>query len=206
MDVVKQVRNEMLGRIAEDKMNVYHLLEIVKLAGDGNYLEIGVLHGGCLCAVALHKKQLGQKGRCYGIDPLDGYYMDYIDVKKRGCTVDPVTRVPVSLETVKENINRFDLTRRVIIEQAKSHPYPLNDKLTFAVTYIDGDHWGGAPLQDWMNVKDRTEKFVIFDNHDQNHPAVMEACQVARADPEWAEFLNVGITFALRRRADTWQK
>ena len=203
MDVIKYVKSNMVGRMCDEQNNVTYLLEIVKRGGDGNYLEIGVLHGGTLCAAGLQKKEIGQRGRCYGIDPLDGYYMDYIDV--RGCSVDPVTRKPVDYDTVKENITKFKLGRRCMIQPAKSNPYPLDEKLQFAVTYIDGDHWGDAPLKDWLNTKDRTEKYVVFSNHNAEHPAVMEACKIAANDNEWDIFLNVGITFVLKRRGGTWQ-
>ena len=200
MDVVKRVRSEMTGRIADEQNNVMYLLEIVKRAGNGNYLEIGVLHGGTLCAAGLWKQELNQRGQCVGIDPLDGYYMDYIDTPKRGCKVDPITRLPVAEDIVKENIKKFGLSRRCKIIKSKSNPLP--DKaagMEFSVTYIDGDHWGDAPYVDFENVKDITTGYIIFDNYDEKHPDVMGACHRAAEDPAWDKFFCAGITYALRR-------
>lgn len=196
--IIKKVKSGMVGRIADDKNNVNYLLETVKEAGDGNYLEIGVLHGGSLCAVALLKKELKHAGRCYGVDPLDGYYTDYMDVRKRGKLIDPVTKLPVDLETVNENIKRFRLDNvSLIVERSKGLRF--ND-LKFAVSYIDGDHWGDAPLEDWHTVKDATQKFVIFDNSD--NPDVRRACDAAKSDQDWCEVLDVGITYIVRRQYD----
>ncbi len=200
MDVIKHVKHNMIGRMADEQMNVTYLLEVIKHAGDGNYLEIGVLHGGTLCAVGMLKQELGQKGQCIGVDPLDGYYMDYIDVPKRGRETDPVTGLPVDLETVKENIKGFGLSRRCQVVKAKSNPLPEKvAKMEFAVTYIDGDHWGDAPYQDFMNVKDITTGFIVFDNCDDKHPDVLQACHQASQDAHWSMFLRTGITYVLAR-------
>ena len=201
MDILRYVKSNMTGRMCDEQSNVRYLLEVVREAGDGNYLEIGTLHGGTLCAVALYKKELGHKGKCYSIDPLNGYYMDYLDVRKRGCEVDPITRLPVSMDTLMENVRKFDIEKQVKIHQSKSDPYPVDKRVKFSVAYIDGDHWGDAPTIDWRNIKDRVTHFVVFDNYDALHPDVMRACEEARNDAEWGEFLKVGITYAVRRRA-----
>ena len=200
MDVVKHIKNNMTGRMCDEQNNINYLLNIVRIAGNGNYLEIGTLHGGSLCAVALWKKEHKQSGICYAIDPLDGYYMDYIDHRKRGLNVDPLTKLPVSIDIVKENLKKFGLTRAAKIIQAKSEPFPI-DGVKFAVTYIDGDHWSGAPLRDWDNVKDITSGFVVFDNYDEDHPDVMEAAHQAAWSQEWVQYMQTGITFVVRRKA-----
>ena len=66
--------------------------------------------------------------------------------------------------------------------------------------YIDGDHWNNGPWTDWMNVKDRTEKYVTLDNYDKDHPAVIAACHRAAEDPEWECVLQRNISYVLRRR------
>ena len=200
MDIIKHVKENMTGRMCDEQRNVAYLLEMIRIAGDGNYLEIGTLHGGSLCAVALWKKEHKQFGTCYAIDPLNGYYTDYLNVKKRGCAVDPITKIPVAIETVKANLRKFGVDRRVKIIQEKSDPFPLQG-VQFAVTYIDGDHWGEAPLKDWLAVKDITTQFVIFDNYSPSHPDVIEAAHFAADDPQWDKFMHAGITYALRRKA-----
>lgn len=198
-DVIERVKQDMTGRMCDEDDNVRILLETVMLAGNGNYLEIGVLHGGSLCAVALLKKELGQSGTCYGIDPLDGYYMNYVDVKKRGCEVDPITKLPVTLETVQDNIERFGLDNIEVV-RALSHPLPdVVKERKYAVCYIDGDHWGDNPWQDWMNLSPLATHFVVFDNYDNLHPDVIATCDEAAKDSKWELYKQTGITFILRR-------
>ncbi len=191
-EIAARVDSEITGRIAGGAAYLYPLLETVEMAGDGNYCEIGVLHGGSLCAVALLKKELGHKGICYGIDPFDGYYPGKTFHKK----VDPISKVSVTLDTVNENIKKFGLDNVKII-QALSNPFPIKEK--FAVTYIDGDHWDGAPQKDWMNVKKITSRFVIFDNCDLDHLDVIEACNVANRDKKWNLYKQAGAVYIFER-------
>ena len=191
-NIIKRIDAEMIGRLADDSQNLYPLLEVVALAGDGNYCEIGVLHGGSLCAVALLKKELGHLSTCYGIDPVDGYYPG----KPFHKAVDPISKVPVTLETVNRNIKHFELDNVEVIK-ALSHPFPIDKR--FAVTYIDGDHWGQGPWLDWQSVREITRKFVVFDNCDQIHPDVITACKKAVKDDNWELHKQTGIAFILRR-------
>ena len=206
MNVIRTVKRQMIGRMCDAHDNILNLLKIIELAGDGNYLEIGVLHGGSLCAVGLLKQKLNQAGMCIGIDPLDGYYSDYIDAAhptQIGCEVDPRTRVPVTIETVQENIKRFDLLNRCQIIQAKSYPFPDEARAhKYAVCYIDGDHWGEEPYQDFLSVKDLVTGFIVFDNHTPRNDGVMKACKLAEQDPDWKKFLEVEGIFILERRCD----
>lgn len=173
-DVIQYVKENMIGRIADEHDNTLLMAETTLC--DGNHLEIGTLHGGSAIVVALVKKEYGFTGKVYCIDPLDGYYLKSNCPQKWQEKIDPVSKVPVSLDTLKKNMKIFDIELEVI--QSSSIPYPLNDEV-FATAYIDGDHWGDAPTLDFMNVYPHVERFITFDNCDSKHPAVQSACNQA---------------------------
>lgn len=194
--VIREVQRGMLGRMAYELNNVDYLLWAVSLAGDGDYLEIGVLHGGSLIAAALLKKRLGLRGSCVGIDPLDGYYIG----TAYASNTDPVSGVPVSLDTIRENELRFGVSLEIV--RAKSDPFPFSGR-QFAVTYIDGDHWQGAPLRDWEAVRRCTSRFVVFDNDSETtHPSVHAAVNEAGFTLGWKIVLRQGITCILERQTE----
>ena len=198
-EIIREVKDGMLGRMADESSNVSFLLEAVEAAGDGDYLEIGVLHGGSLCAAALLKRRLGHKGKCYGIDPLNGYYIEKCPWRKNGLDIE--SKIPVTPETVAENLRRFRLEHSVEIIQANSHPLPEAAKRKYAVAYIDGNHWGDGPINDWLNVSPLVTRFVVFDNYDGKHPDVLKTCNEAATDKHWEIYLRRGITFILQRAA-----
>lgn len=196
-EIIKEVQENMIGRIAHEQNNTNYVL--MSAACNGNHLEIGVLHGGSLVAVAMMKQRDGYSGHVYGIDPFNGYYTDNLSVGSRG-EVDPFTGVPVDLETVQKNAKLFDVD--VTVYKQNSHPFPDElSKLKFASAYIDGDHWHGTPWLDWLSVKDITTDSVIFDNYDSNHQDVVSACTRAAQDPDWYLCFQKGITFWLKRKA-----
>jgi hypothetical protein len=191
---IQSVKDNMLGFVNDQVDSLDTLLNVIELAGDGNYLEIGVLHGGSLCAVALKKKALGHTGICYGVDPLDGYYMQH---EKHRKSFEPFTHVPVTPEVVNENIKRFELDNVVIIQESS---YPLSVDGYFSCVYIDGDHWGDGPMRDWQSVKDIAD-YVVFHDYDDKHPDIVRTCHEAEADPDWERYSLIGISFTLKRKA-----
>ena len=193
--IITRVRNEMTGRLAYKKRNIDYLLEAVHSAGDGDYLEIGVMHGGSICAVALLKQALGHKGKCVGVDPLTGYYRERRNAPD---DMDIKVPVPINLETVMGNVNCFGLDNIEIVTK-NSYPLPVDGE--FAACFIDGDHWGDGPLRDWQSVKDKVTGYVVFDNDEPTFPDVTRACDVAIADPEWTLHLRAGVTCIVRRIA-----
>ena len=181
--IIQNVKRDMLGRMADEYHNV-RLMASTTLC-DGDHLEIGTLHGGSAIVVALLKKHCGYSGKVVCIDPLDGYYPN----SKRYSRLDILTHIPVSMETLKENMRRFGVQLEVV--QAYSDPLPITGR-RFATAYIDGDHWNGVPLKDWNAVKRITDKFITFDNCDFNHPDVLHACNIA--EREWQPYKREGIT------------
>lgn len=195
--LIGYVGSNIHGRICYQQSNCDYLLKAVCQAGDGDHLEIGTLHGGSAILVALAKQSLGLRGNVICIDPLDGYYKG----TKFEFPTDYVTRVPVTREILEENLEKFGVIDSVQVIQAKSVPFPDCLALReFASAYIDGDHWGEVPYQDWLNVSMRTRRMVVFDNVDSGHPAVEAAVEAACRDDCWRIVLRDGITAVMERR------
>ena len=194
--IVQRVDNNIIGRLANKygdiKLdNVDIMLDFVAKAGGGNHLEIGTLFGGSAIAVALLKLELGQSGVVVCIDPLDGYYKIYGSGEdKSGFEVTP--------KTLFRNIDKFGVGNRILVMKAYSQDCSFLD-IQFSTAYIDGDHQHGRPWWDWMTVKDKVSKYVIFDNWDDKHPQVQEACEEASNDPEWECVYSSGITYVVER-------
>ncbi|GAH78396.1 unnamed protein product, partial [marine sediment metagenome] len=184
--------NNIVGRLANtygdiELDNVDVLLKFVSKAGGGNHLEIGTLYGGSAIAVALLKEELFQDGIVVCIDPLEGYYGN-----------GDVSGVLVTPQILFHNIDTFEVGNRILVMKAKSQPC-ANLGIKFTTAYIDGDHKFEVPLMDWLCVKDVVQKYVIFDNCDDKHPAVQIACMVAGNDPEWKCVYDSGITYVVER-------
>ncbi len=196
-DLIRTVNERIYGRMCYEQNNCNYLAWAIAQAGNGDHLEIGTLHGGSAILAALVKQQCGFSGDVWCIDPLNGYYVG----TPYGCPVDWVSKIAVSPETLAGNVAAFGLEDRIHWIQAKSLPFPeqLKDH-AFASAFIDGDHWGDAPLLDWASCKDRVSRMVVFDNDDRaTHPAVMKAVEVARSDPFWTCVLRAGITAVFER-------
>ena len=105
----------------------------------------------------------------------------------------------MTFDTLMENSARFGFLPAVV--QASSNPWPDKIRgLLFASAFIDGDHWGDGPWLDWLNVKECTTGYVVFDNDDDLHPDVQSACTKAGEDPEWEIILRQNITCVLKRK------
>ena len=181
------------GRVCFEQDNLIWLTCAALAAGDGDHLEIGTLYGGSAILIALAKLKAGLKGSVYCVDPLDGYYggKDQSGVR-------------VSPEQVRFNAEMCGVNKWINLIQAYSQPWPkLLDSRTFVSAYIDGDHWNGTPLKDWMSVKDIVSGYVVFDNYDIEHLDVMLTCDLhAGMDPEWEVVLQEEITFIVKRIHD----
>lgn len=189
-NIVAKVKSKITGRYANAGNVFAHIAEVVEKAGDGNYLEIGVLNGGSLCAVGLLKRKLGHTGLCVGVDPFDGYYK-----AQKGLHVDKKTGIPVTIELAQSNLDKFGLDNVMLI-QASSPNFETD--MRFSVSYVDGDHTEAGAFADWLKVKDITDHFVIF--HDYGHiKGVTKACDRAAKTEGWKIYKKGDFVFILER-------
>jgi SRSO17 transposase len=198
-EFIDRILKDLDGRLCYEDSNCNYLAWVIAQSGDGDHLEIGTLHGGSAILVALIKKTNDFSGKVWCIDPLDGYYKG----TKYEYPVDLVSKIPVTRERVLENAKKFGVRDRIKVIASKSVPLPRGLPKRFASAFIDGDHSGDVPLQDWHNVKDRTDKYVIFDNANQaTNPDVMVAVREAANDPDWELIWSQGITVILILQRD----
>ena len=147
-------------------------------AGDGDYLEIGVNRGGSLSFAMLLKRHFRQKGKVYGIEAAIGY--------KEG-----IDKLVVGLGFGGDNYS---------VVYKKSDPWPADDELAPVVAFIDGDHTGETPLNDWNNLKDRVKRFIIFHDCDDGSPAVQSAVENAKTDGAWKFVAMSGCAAVFERK------
>ena len=162
--------------------------------GGGNHLEIGTLFGGSAIAVAMAKNRHNQSGVVVCVDPLNGYY--------KSNTVDPVTKIPVSVDVLFKNIDTFGVHDQIMVLKSKSEAINNLVDMRFTTAYIDGDHENGTPLEDWNRVKDMVTRYVIFDNHDKSYPEVMRACELADKDADWNCVYKQEISYVVERMSN----
>ena len=130
--------------------------------GQGDYIEIGTLFGASACLAGFHCK-----GEVHCIDPLGGYYGAGRKDKSTGLLPTP--------EIVIHNWEQCGHDpERLHIHQQINPPFPeeLKDK-RFDVGFIDGDHTFAGCLADWMALKDRVDKFIIFDNAEKEEVRIV---------------------------------
>jgi len=200
-EIVSHVEENIIGRVANKIIerrtdNTEVLLEFVMKAEGGNHLEIGTLFGGSAISVALLKDSIPQDGFVFCIDPLDGYYTKYAS---REDMVDTQSKVAVTPETLFKNIKSFGVGHRIFVMQEYSDRVNELAGMRFSTAFIDGDHQGETPMEDWLRVKDHVTQYVIFDNCANTHPDVVRACMAAADDPEWECVYDNDITFVVGR-------
>ena len=91
---------------------------------------------------------------------------------------------------------------RVMVLRSKAEAISNLMGMEFTTAYIDGDHWGDAPLNDWKRVKDIVTKYVVFDNWDEQYPKVRQACEIANKNSEWICVYKQGISYVVERIKD----
>ena len=135
------------GRAADGGISLPFLGSMVYLAGDGDHVDIGTLFGASAIMAARIKKQFELKGTVYCIDPYDSESRKMQTAPQPGMAGN-LSGTP---EELWKNVEEFDLKDRIKLIRSVSHPWPeeLKDH-TFASAYIDGDHKGDAPWNDFL--------------------------------------------------------
>ena len=181
------------GRAADNGVSLPFLGSMAALAGDGDHVDIGALYGASAITVALVKKRLGLKGDIYCIDPYDAETRNK-NVRGTGLS-SPVSATP---EELLKNAEFFGVELKLI--QKPSHPWPeeLKDNV-FATAYIDGDHGGEAPTNDFLNLRGRVTDYIGTDNFESEYPDVVRMVLFASGTDDWCLFYKNFIFAALRR-------
>ena len=191
--IVKEL-GERGGRAADAGISLPFLLSMAAAAGDGDHVDIGSLYGASAIGVALIKKELGLKGDVYCIDPYDQ--------KKRDAVVkaDPRLDSPISAtpEELLANAEHFGVKLTLI--RKNSHPWPeeLKDKV-FVSAYIDGDHLGEAPMNDFLNLRGRVTGYIGTDNFEEEYEDVVKMMLFAASQEDWFLWYKNMVFAALRR-------
>lgn len=174
----KTFDRDLLGRFAsprrdEDAAVFSYLCSLC----EGPYLEIGVLWGGSMIIAGLMMPDV----QLYGIDPLFGY-------DKPG-KLDPFVKLdyPTSVRVVERNLEKFDMLDRAHLFVHKHPPFPeILEDAVIEIAFIDGDHHYDSVMADWLALKDRVSKMIIF--HDLHHRDPPKVFINAAGNPDWSIF------------------
>lgn len=182
------------GRAADSGISLPFLVSMAWLAGDGDHVDIGSLYGASAIAVALMKKQTGLKGDVYCIDSYDQETRDKIVKPSEGLTT-PVSATP---EELLANAEYFGVELKLI--QKPSHPWPeeLKDNI-FVSAYIDGDHLGDGPMNDFENLRGRVTGYIGTDNFEEEYADVVSMVLKAADSDDWFLFYKNYVFAALRK-------
>jgi len=188
---IVEIAEKINGRSIIDPHNAGILAQSVANAKHGDHLEIGTLFGASAILVACVKKEFGSGGSVYTVDPLEYGKLTFTD---------KLTGVMATSEIVIENADKLGVADRIIPITEKSYPWPFESDKTFASGYIDGDHWNGMPMRDWLNMKEKVTYTIAFDDYCIGKTEVIDAVNFAIQDRDWLLVQLSGLTAVLRRR------
>ncbi len=162
-------------------MEVYGVLaEMIARSGDGDHLEIGVWRGASAILAAKMKQCCGYSGMIVGLDDYDGYTDMLIKTHVR-------MQRPERLELVCRHAEEYNVRDRIELIMGTTVHFP--EQLTtrkFATAFIDGNHWDEWPYDDFCKVEPMVEKYIMFDDYDDKHLAVVDAvARIAHTHDEW---------------------
>src|SRR3990167_7392908 len=184
------------GRAADGGMSLPFLGSMVYLAGDGDHVDIGTLYGASAIMAALIKKRFKLKGTVYAIDPYDPVTRETQAAPQPGIQ----GNLSATPEEFWKNVEEFGLKDRIKLVQKNSNPWPeeLRDAV-FASAYIDGNHTGDFPFNDFLNLRGRVSNYIGCDNYEEDYPDVVDAMWKAMNTEDWFLYYK-NITFIALRR------
>lgn len=191
----EEILQGMEGRAADNGASLPWVASMAVCAGPGDHVEIGTLFGASAIAVALTKKRLSIPGKVYCIDPFESRVG--VEVSSSGVPPELKEGTP---EAVLRNAEKFGVELEIIRKKSIPWPEELGDKM-FASGYIDGWHVGETPYQDFLNMTERVEKYIGFDNYEEGYPDVVNAVHKALlGQAGWFLYFKQMVFVALRRR------
>lgn len=162
-----ELRDKLGKQLVQDSRTTALLAQAVHYAGDGDYVEIGSLHGGSAITAALVKKEFKLGGRILCIEP--------------------------SPRNIRENAKLFGVQDLIDIIKSNSDEVILKKK--FSCGFIDGDHRHPHPLNDWYLLNKIVSRYIVFDDYDKSEEGVVIAVENVMEVFKW--WLPVHISGAL---------
>jgi predicted O-methyltransferase YrrM len=153
-----ELKDKLGNKLVQNSHATGLLCQAIRNAGHGDYVEIGSLHGGSAITAALTKKEFKLNGyiRCIEPDPRDIY----------------------------DNASLWGVENKILVYQTPSEEMVWGN-YRFSCSFIDGDHRPPNPLLDWYMLRNKTTKYIIFDDYDKSEPGVVQAVTEAMGD--WTE-------------------
>ena len=151
----------------------------------GDHLEIGSAYGGTLIAALRAMDLRGRDGIVVCIDPFGEDRRDTL-------------HKAVEKEFWR-NVDHFGIRDRMEHIKAFSHPFPVEPGRRFGTCLIDGDHHYDYVLNDWLNVKDIVDEYIMF--HDYSRGSVRKVVNdYAAQDPDWVLAAIHGWSAVVKKR------
>ena len=190
VEVAQSIKEGIKGRSLFNSHEAGLLAQVVHNGRHSDYVEIGTFFGASAILAAMIKKRFGLHGTVHCIDPLE---------MRKTIIDDWATGIKATSEIVMENANYFDVDDIIELHLVQSSPWPLGDR-TFGTGYIDGEHWNGQPMRDWLNMKKYVKYAIVFDDYARGKSEVVETVIAATNDPEWILIHIAGAMAFLRKR------
>jgi len=189
-NIMPEIRSRLKGRLTGLDSDYGLLAQAIFDAGDGDYIEFGSLYGASAVLASLIKNKYNIAGIVMCVDPLDGYY---------GREQDPVTPdVPVDQATFWHNVDTFDVKDRIRLSMVKSSDFRNIYDNIYSIGFVDGNHWGTAPLKDIRWMQKNVTSHIVVDNYDYCHQDVVNAVY-GSVDSIWTLTHVSGLTAILQK-------
>ena len=186
-----EISQKIMGRAIFGTMHDAGVLaQMVANGIHGDHVEIGSLFGGTAILAAKVKKEFKLHGKVYCVDPLE-YRPDVM--------IDRGTNSIATSTLLMENAHRFGVEDRIIHIAKHSYPWPLPDH-QFTTGFVDGDHFGKTPAQDWESLSKHVTYSIALHDYMPHKPDVIDIACRAVADPRWILIHASGVTVVFRKR------
>jgi hypothetical protein len=190
VELAKNIRIHIEGRAIFFPHEAGILAQMIYDARHSDHVEIGTLFGASAILAAVVKAEFGMHGQVHCIDPLE---------RRSRILDDHTVGIKATSTIVKSNAKYYNVEDRIVLHLVRSEPWPLGDQV-FGTGYIDGDHWGGQTMRDWLNMKQRVSYGIIIDDYCQGKPEVVETVLAAINDPDWTAVHIAGTMAFMRKR------
>jgi cephalosporin hydroxylase len=163
------------------------LAQMIAYGQGGDHLEIGSAYGGSAFIALRTMDSLGRDDKLVCIEPFG---------EERRDTLHKAVE-----KEFWRNVEHFGFADRIEHIKEFSHPFPIENGRRFATALIDGDHSYEYVLNDWLNVKEVVDKYIMF--HDYTREAVRKVViEHAAPDKSWVLVAVHGWSAVMKWTAD----